>query len=229
MSRFNAASKGTTITENLAGGKAYKVTPEYELASILLTSFVQDGYYRNAEDTLDQLKELIGKCNPEFVAKAAVFARTKFGMRSITHVAASELAKYASGAEWAKAFYNAIIYRPDDMLEIISYYRANNGKDKMLPNAMIKGFKNAFSRFDAYSLAKYRGEGKEFKLIDVVNLVRPVPTEKNAEAIKKLIKGELKSVGENETWESISSDKTRFASDKEKWEYIIDIWIKELA
>jgi len=88
-------------------------------------------------------------------------------MRSITHVLAGELARVVSGKEWAKRFYSAVINRPDDMTEIISYLLANKQK---LPNALKKGFANAFNSFDAYQLAKYRGETKNVKLVDVVIL-----------------------------------------------------------
>lgn len=195
MSRFNKAVAPTKTT-NYAGGEAYSQSPELELVSILLTSFAQDTFYRKASDTFDRLKQLVVITNKEFVAKAAVYARTKFGMRSITHVVASELAKYISGEKWAKDFYNAVIYRPDDMMEILSYHTANNGK---IPMSIKKGFAKAFDKFSKYELAKYRGENKGFKLVDIVNMVHPKPVEKNQEAISALIKGELKSF---DTWET---------------------------
>lgn len=196
MSKFNQKQVDATLTTNEAGGQAHKQSSELELVSILLTSFANDQFYKSGNETLNSLKRLIQTCNPKFSAQAAIYARTKFGMRSISHVAASELAIQIGGCEWAKDFYNAVIYRPDDMLEIISYHKANNGK---ISNAMKKGFAHAFDKFDGYQLAKYRGEGKGIKLIDVVNLVHPVPIEKNAEAMRLLTKGELKST---ETWES---------------------------
>jgi hypothetical protein len=203
MSKFNTKAPSTKV-ENLAGGLAHKQTEELELVSILLTSFVKDQAYRSADDTTLRLKALIRNCNKEFIAKAGIYARTKFGMRSITHILASELAQYISGQEWAKRFYDKIVYRPDDMLEILAYHYSGNAKKGkngkgMLTNAMRKGFASAFDRYDSYSLAKYKGEGKSIKLIDVVNAVRPTPTEKNAEALRKLIKGELIST---ETWEA---------------------------
>lgn len=196
MSRFNTKSAGTPLVENYAGGQANKQSAELELVSIMLTSFVSDGFYRSGDDTLLRLKELIAVVDPLFVAKAAIYGRTKYGMRSISHVAASELAKRIGGQTWAKDFYNAVVYRADDMTEIVSYHKANNGK---LPNSMKKGLATAFDKFDSYQLAKYRGEKKGTKLIDIVNLVHPVPVEKNADAIKQLVNGTLKST---ETWES---------------------------
>lgn len=220
MSRFNAKSSGTKIT-NKAGGQAYSQSPELELVSILLTSFAGDSFYRSANDTFARLVSLIVDCDKEFVAKAAVYARTKFGMRSITHVVASELAMHLSGKTWAKDFYEKIVYRPDDMAEILSYHFSKNGK---ATNAMKKGFAKAFDRFDKYSLAKYRGEGNAMKLIDVVNIVHPIPVEKNSEAINALVKGELKSF---DTWETeLSKAGQEASSEDEKAEFKKDVWVK---
>lgn len=220
MARFNQTSEGTK-TVNLAGGQSYSQTPELELVSILLTSFANDQFYRSANDTFDRLKELVKICDKKFVAQAAVYARKQFGMRSITHVVASELAKHISGEKWAKDFYDSIVYRPDDMMEIISYHTSKNGK---LSNSIKKGFAKAFDKFDRYQLAKYRGEGKGYKLIDVVNIVHPIPTEKNAEAINALVKDELKSF---DTWETELSKAGQISTnEEEKAEFKKDVWIK---
>lgn len=220
MSRFNQTVTPAK-TVNLAGGEAYKQSPELELVSILLTSFANDTFYKKANDTFETLKALIVKCDKKFVAQAAIYARTHFGMRSITHVAASELAKHIPGEKWAKDFYTAVVYRPDDMMEILSYHAANNGK---VPNSIKKGFAKAFDKFDKYALAKYRGEGKGYKLIDVVNLVHPVPVEKNKEAINALVKGELKSF---DTWETELSKTGQIATnEEEKADLKKEVWVK---
>lgn len=220
MSKFNTAIKPAK-TENLAGGEAYWQSPELELVSILLTSFANDQFYRSADDTFERLKQLVTKCDKRFVAQAAIFARTKYGMRSITHCVASELAKYIGGEKWAKNFYEAIVYRPDDMMEILSYHTEKNGK---VPNAIKKGFAKAFDKFTKYQLAKYRGEGKGFKLVDVVNLVHPVPVEGNKEAIDALVKGNLKSF---DTWETeLTKAGQNATNEDEKADFKKEVWIK---
>lgn len=221
MSRFNSPTVGTK-TINKAGGEAFSQSPKLELVSILLTSFANDQFYRSAGETFDRIKELIGKITDKsFVAKAAVYARTKFGMRSITHVLASELSQYIKGESWARKFYSSIIYRPDDMMEILSYHKSKQYK---LTNAIRKGFSTAFGRFDKYTLAKYRGNGKDIKLVDVVNIVHPKPTEKNREALEALIKGELKSF---DTWETELTKAGQSAeTDEEKAELKKDAWVK---
>ncbi|MFK7948890.1 MAG: TROVE domain-containing protein [Saprospiraceae bacterium] len=193
MKRKNRSNK----TVNRAGGEAYAQTPELRLASMLLTSFAQDQFYRSQKDTFDELVALIAQCDPQFVAKAGIYARTQYGMRSITHVLAAELAPYLSGKSWAKNYYERTVFRPDDMTETVAYYLAKGGKT--LPNAMKKGFAKAFDKFDGYQLAKYRGEKNAVKLIDIVNLVHPTPTQRNAKALTQLVNGDLRS---QNTWES---------------------------
>lgn len=222
MALFNKTFKKNKNpkTINRAGGQAFKQSPKMHLASLLLTSFAQDQYYRKAEGQFNDLIALLAQVEPRFAAQAAIYARTQFGMRSMTHVLAGELAGYASGQSWAKDFYRQIVYRPDDMLEIAAYYKSLGGKT--LPNAMKKGFAKAFDKFDGYQLAKYRGEGKAVKLIDMVNMVHPIPTQKNAQALQALVDGTLKNT---ETWEAkltqagqiATNDKQKAKLKKEAW------------
>lgn len=198
MAKFNETAKGQSKTENLAGGEAFKESPKLALVSILLTSFVKDQFYRTAQGTTNDLIKLIDQISDKkFSAKAAIYARNEFGMRSISHVVAGELASRVKGEEWTKSFYDQVVRRPDDITEILAYYLAENGKP--IPNSLKKGLGLAFGKFDGYQLAKYRSEGKSLSLVDVVNLVRPKPTEKNAKALKLLVADQLKSI---DTWES---------------------------
>ena len=216
MSKFNTTvPKQKTLTTNLAGGQAYQQSNELELISILLTSFVSDQFYRQSGDTLDRLKSLLDKVNPKFAAKTAIFARDKFGMRSITHALAGELTSKLGGHEWSKDFYDKVVVRVDDMTEIMSYYLENKtDKSKpKFPNSLKKGFASAFNKFDNYQIAKYKNENKEVKLIDIVNLVHPVPTNSNKDALSKLVAGNLNST---DTWESKLSKAGQEASNEEE-------------
>lgn len=196
MAKFNTATKTQKI-ENLAGGQAYTQSPELEFVSILLNSFVTDQFYRSASDTVARLRQILPSVDPEFAAKTGVYARRVFGMRSISHVLASELAPFLSKKSFARNFYTAVVKRPDDMTEIVAYHFGEREQTR-LSDAMKAGFARAFDQFDGYHLGKYRGEGKGKKLVDVVNLVHPKGTERNATALKALIDGELRSTG---TWE----------------------------
>jgi hypothetical protein len=122
------------------------------------------------------------------------------GQRSVTHVGAVAAVSVLTGNPIASRFYGkrdrkenrgGIVYRLDDILEILAYYFMRN-PGKPLPNSMKRGFKRALEVADTYELAKYQGSGKAVSLVDVVNLVHPKPSEKMQETFKKLMKGELK-------------------------------------
>lgn len=114
-------------------------------------------------------------------------------MRSVSHLVAGELAHSVKGEKWTKRFYEKVVRRPDDVLEILAYYLATHGRP--LPNALKKGLGAALARFDEYQVSKYRRESAELKLVDAVNLLHPP----NSEPLRKLVRGEL---GPAETWEA---------------------------
>lgn len=220
MSRFNAAAAGTK-TVNLAGGESFDQSKELKLISILLTSFAQDSFYQSSNNQFAELKKIIDECDNEFIAKAIIYARNEFGMRSISHVASSLLAKKISGQKYATRFFDKVIKRVDDITEIIAYHQSSGQK---ISNAMKKGFSLALGRFDKYELAKYRGSNKSIKLVDAVNLIHPKPNEKNSEALSALIRNELRSF---DTWENELTAAGQAASnDQEKETFKKDAWIK---
>ena len=220
MSRFNVTSKGKNKTVNHMGAEAFKYSAEFELVSILLTSFAQDSYYENSQEKIDRLKTVLEKVNPEFAAKAAIYARHEFGMRSISHVLSVELINYISGKPWAKKFFKEIVRRPDDMTEILAYYFSKG--NKKLPSSLKKGLSKAFDKFDRYQLAKYRGVNKEVSLVDVVNLVHPIPTEKNKTALRDLVNNKLRNV---DTWEAKLSEAGKSSdNEQEKENAKSDAW-----
>lgn len=220
--RFNfSKQKATANTVNLAGGEAFTESPKLELTALMLTSTLQDQYYRAADVAAKKLRELIALIpDKKFVAKAAVYARTKAGMRSVSHLTAGELAHSVKGQPWTASFYNKVVHRPDDALEILAYYLAAYGKP--VPNALKKGLGAAFSRFDEYQLAKYRKSGAELSLVDAVNLVHP----KHTDALKKLVDGTLAPA---ETWETkltqagaaAESEDEAAELKKEAWEKLV--------
>jgi len=198
MGKFNTVSKpNQPDTTNFAGGQAYSQDAKTELAALVTTSMVQDQYYRSADDGLSRMRELVSKVDPLFAAKAAVYARNEDGIRSITHAVAGEVINSVKGEEWTKDFISAVVRRPDDATEILAYYMSKYGKP--IPTRLKKGLSKALGKFDTYQLAKYRGENREVSLVDLVNIVHPKPTEKNAQALHDLVNGTLKST---DTWET---------------------------
>lgn len=225
MAYFNqqrGAAYTTPNTTNLAGGKAFTMSARMEIVTILLTTFLKDKFYEKSDATVQRLTALIQGLQEHediiFIAKAIVYARTIFGMRSITHVATVAITPKITtmakrGPRCSRGFFKSVIHRPDDITEILSYLKhvspKKHGKKGKIgvPNigSMRKGFADALRSFSPYALAKYRGHDKEIKLADAINWCHPKKIE-NAQAvtaaIAALVKGELRN---EETWEAMLS------------------------
>jgi hypothetical protein len=217
-------------TLNKAGGEAFELKGKEKLVTGILTCFVNEPTYYGdtTPDVIDTARELI-KTDPEFVAKAACYARNVFHMRSISHVLAAEVAKGAKGNNVVRRMTRKVIERADDITNILSYHFKTWGKrkknaaapvtvsDNPVSRALRRGIADVFPRFDEYSLAKYKGADNDVKLRDALLLARPKPIN-DAQAVlwKKLIEGTLETP---ETRETILSEE---GQSKETWEKIID-------
>ena len=234
MARFNVKSpskRKSQLVVNEAGGLAYQKSTKMELVGRLLATFLQNTFYESAKEQVSGLAELVRNSGDLlFCAKAAVYARDKYNMRSTSHVVAAEIAagirernKLMQGTPdfnlWYKRFFNRVVVRPDDMVEILAYFLAEHGKP--IPNSLKKGFAQAFGRFDGYQLAKYRCENRELTLAKVAKLVWPKVTEKNAQALAGLWGGNLVST---ETWETKLSRAGETSSPVEKAEAKKEVW-----
>ena len=194
-------------TTNQQGLPAYSQDKWLKLLTMLNTLKLQPQYYRNEKKALQELQAFIKECATEdlyFTCQCIVYSRCLGeGMRTISHAASVFIAPYISGQEYSKRFYGpwdkknkrgGVIFRPDDMAEIIAGFVALNGEYKTttvttsqgstttvditgtkLTNAMKKGFKSAIESYDSYQLLKYKST-----LIDVINLVHPKPSESQA-------------------------------------------------
>ncbi len=174
-----------TVTHE--GGAGYTQAPEKELVGLLSTG-IQNNFYEKEGEREKRLKALIStiaKKNPTFAAKALIYARSVFGQRTVTHIGAVDLIPFLSGDPLGKKFFTkrsrnenkgGIVYRLDDMTEILACYLAKNGANASIPNSVKKGFKDAIENSDKYVLAKYQMKGKSVSLVDIVNLVHPKET-----------------------------------------------------
>lgn len=195
MAKFNEKKMAKQPTErNFMGEMAFKMEDKEELISTVMTTFLQGEYYEKEATKIARIQELLKKVDPLFAAKLAIYARNEGNLRSVTHFVAAEIAKYVSGTDWGKRFYNRIVVRPDDMSEIVSAYAHINGMSQKdiskIPNAMKGGFKTALERLDAYQLDKYKMKNRSVSMIDLIRLFHPKGNQKNAEAFKRLVNGE---------------------------------------
>jgi hypothetical protein len=228
MGKFNQSTKGSIKTENLAGGVAYKLDLKKRVVLGVLTCFMGEPkfYGDNTNQLVDDIRELIS-IDARFVANLACFTRTKFYMRSVTHMLIAELANNPKGKPFVREVCVQAIQRVDDMTEVLSYYINHFGKP--IPNSLKKGLADAFWKFDEYQFAKYNRDNLQVKIKDLVALVNPSPRvskkvvdAEKYELINKIYNDNLETPITWETQLSIQDGRSK----KEKWEEVIDMWIK---
>lgn len=205
-------------TVNIEGRAAYSLPDKLNLLTLLNTTKLQPQFYRTDTGIMKDLRDLIERLDPYFVAQAIHYSRCRGeGMRAINHLAAAILAPLTKGAEWGKRFYgpytktnNGCIFRPDDMSEIkdVIYALSPNQAKPSLPSTVRNGFKMAIESYDTYRLAKYKKT-----IIDISNLVHPNPEHSKAlyedeygdhvNTLNALMRGFVVSA---DTWEVAQSD-----------------------
>ena len=222
MSKFN--NTATIKTTNHDGHVAYAMKDKAKLVTQVLTSFFneQKFYGDNSAEMAKTIQSVV-KTDPAFVSKLAVFARREFNMRSVAHVLTGYLAHEVEGKPYVKDTIRGICLRGDDATELMAFYLNTFGRP--IPNSVRKGINAVFTGFDEYTLAKYKGEGKSVKMRDLVCLCHPAPKDAaQSEMWKRLLENKLATPM---TWETILSDNTDGLTHKQKWEKVIDMWIKE--
>ena len=214
MSKFNAATENSMKTVNHEGNAAYRMDWRSKLMTMVLTSFFNEAkfYGDNSEELTNILTSGIVD-DPQLVSNLAICARREFNMRSVSHVIAGYLANIPAGKPFVKRTVKNIILRGDDATEILAFYLSTFGKP--IPNSLRKALREVFPTFDAYALAKYKGDSKSVKMRDILCLCRPAPKdEEQSKLWKDLLEGnispaytcetELSAKGNNkETWEAL--------------------------
>lgn len=231
--KFNLLTKGKQLITNHEGAKAYKLSPEMELYTAVVTWSLNDSFYEKDETRLERLRALIIQCSPVFVGKLAVYARTKMYMRSAPLVLVTELAKIHSGDDLVARVADGVIGRADEITELLACYEMLNGRTgakklNRLSKQMQKGLSVAFNRFDEYQFAKYNRDGA-IKMRDALFLVHPRAKDDAQQQLFNKIAGD--TLQTPYTWETelsalgragFDSDEAKALAFRAKWEELID-------
>jgi 60 kDa SS-A/Ro ribonucleoprotein len=219
-------------TVNYEGAKAFILTPQLELYTVVATAGLSDQFYEKAADKIQRIRELIAKNDAAFVAKLAIYAREQMYLRSIPLVLAVELAKQQSGNDVVGKLTNRVVQRADEITELLAYYaianeRTNVKKLNKLSKQLQKGLAAAFNKFDEYRFAKYNRDAA-VKLKDALFLVHPKAKDEAQQVLfDKIVKDELQVPY---TWETELSALGQLKYDtaglkqaavKAKWEELI--------
>jgi 60 kDa SS-A/Ro ribonucleoprotein len=197
------------------GAVAQKVGPKLELRRTVLTCLLwEDTFYEKGSGIAARVAELVRENMPEDVAALAREARDKMQLRHVPLFLVRELARRKGTGPLVAETLEHVIQRADELGEFVALYWKQ--KKEPLSAGVKRGLARAFTKFDAYQLAKYNRESV-VKLRDVLFLCHAKPkNEQQAAAWKKLVEGALESP---DTWEvALSARKDK----KETFERLLE-------
>jgi 60 kDa SS-A/Ro ribonucleoprotein len=172
FSQAPAQTLPPTNTTNEAGGAAYAFGPEASLAQLAATGTLNDTAYRRAEDQLTQVLALAAQIDPLFVAKTAVYARSRGAMKDMPAL----LTAYLTVAEpdLAVRVFGRVIDNGRMLRTFVQIMRSGQVGRQSLgsrPKRLIRQWLEQASLQKLMTAAT----GKNPSLADIVKMVHPAP------------------------------------------------------
>lgn len=187
------------------GAAARTFGPEAQLRRSVMNCLLwEDTFYEDGQAIADRIMSLVPLVEPQVVANLAVEAREKMNLRHAPLLVVRAMVSSERHRPLVADTLAKVIRRPDEMTEFLAIYWSDvigpqeQHRKRPLPAQVKKGLARAFTRFDAYQLAKYDREGP-VRLRDVLFLTHARPADAGqAEVWKQLVDGTLASP---DTWE----------------------------
>jgi 60 kDa SS-A/Ro ribonucleoprotein len=178
-------------TRNQAGGPAYSLSGEQALAQYATTGCLNATYYADAREQLAQVLVLCEKVRPEFIARVAVHAREKGGMKDMPALLAAVLAVKAP-VLLARIF-PRVVDTPRMLRNFVQIVRSGAAGRKSLgslPKRLVREWLSARS-----DEALFRASvGQSPSLADIIKMVHPRPENPARAALYGYLIGRGKSL-----------------------------------
>lgn len=218
MAKLNTVPKHparTTIVTH-EGAPAKRIDALQQLRrSVMACLLWEDQFYEDGQSIADRIAGLVEEVAPEKVAEIAIEAREQQHLRHVPLLLVDALAKSQDPTRRGIVADTLarVIQRADELAEFLAIYWRT--KRQPLAAQVKKGLAKAFTKFNAYSLAKYNRD-EAVKLRDVLFLCHAKPKDaEQAATWKQLVDGTLPAP---DTWEvALSAGKDKKAT----WERLI--------
>jgi 60 kDa SS-A/Ro ribonucleoprotein len=169
----SAPGKNTPNTVNEAGGTAYQLGDESALATYACTGVLYNTYYATAEQQLETVKELYRNVNPEFIAKAAVYARQQGFMKDMPAVLLSFL--LTKDAVLFERIFPKICDNAKMIRNFVQVVRSNLMGRKSFGTVARRCIRNWFNGWTNADALFNSSVGNNPSLGNVIRLVHPKP------------------------------------------------------
>lgn len=211
--RLNRSTQGI-YTVTYEGAKARQ---DQSLERIALTTMLwENTFYESGSSIAQRLAEAVHRTPAEEVVRIALRARTAYKLRHAPLFIARELARHKNKHEVSVAgLLGSIIQRADELSEFLAMYWLDGRQP--LSAQVKKGLAKAFSKFDAYQLAKYDRKAT-VRLRDVLFLVHPKAKDEEQQATWDLLAAD--KLPAPDTWE-VALSASKGEDKKGHWERLL--------
>lgn len=180
FSSVGGLSLSRTNARNEAGGSAYAFSPRHELAQYAATGCLNNTYYTTAEEQFLEIANVALRSEPEFVAKAALYARAKGHMKDTPALLVGLLSLTSPGL-MAEVF-DRVIDTPRMLRTFVQIMRSGVLARKSLgtlPKRLVLQWLESRSDEEIFSASV----GNAPSMADIVRMVHPKPTTRSREAL----------------------------------------------
>ena len=180
FSSVGGLSLSRTNARNEAGGVAYAFSPRHALAQYAATGCLNNTYYTTAEEQFLEIANVALRSEPDFVAKAALYARAKGHMKDTPALLVGLLSLTSPGL-MAEVF-DRVIDTPRMLRTFVQIMRSGVLARKSLgtlPKRLVLQWLESRSDEEIFSASV----GNAPSMADIVRMVHPKPTTRSREAL----------------------------------------------
>ncbi len=167
-------------TLNEAGGRAYSLDAQHALAQYASTGCLNSTFYASAEEQLEKVLGYCAKCEPEFIAKTAVYAREKGLMKDLPALLCAVLA--VRSPELSAKIFDRVIDNGRMLRNFVQIVRSGVTGRKSLGSSPKRLVRQWIERRNDEQLFR-DSIGNAPSLADIVKMVHPKPQTPQREAL----------------------------------------------
>ncbi|OXM83516.1 TROVE domain-containing protein [Paenibacillus rigui] len=176
-------------TRNKDGYPAYTRSLEEQYVQTLMTNTLTNTFYADQKELLadaEQLHHDMAAANPQFMAKAIVFARNEGLMRLQPLFGLAILSAYRTDL-FALIFLQVIRY-PSDLFDFLTILQGmGRGEGGRAVKRQVNRFLAGISEYWA---VKYNGRGRGYSLGDAIATAHPKPADLKQQALYRYLRGQ---------------------------------------
>ncbi|MQP68106.1 RNA-binding protein [Niveispirillum sp. SYP-B3756] len=168
-----------TDTRNQAGAPAYAFGPRHHLAQLAVTGCLNHNFYTSDADQLARVLALSGKVPPAFLAKLAVYARERGGMKDMPALLLARLT--VQEPDLVPRIFGRVIDNGRMLRTVVQILRSGTVGRKSLGTRPKRLVREWLEKADTRTLLR-AATGSSPSLADIIRMVHPRPATPEREA-----------------------------------------------